>query len=68
MRAWSWVHRWTSLVCTLLFLLLLYVTGLPLIFHEEIEDAFSSPLATTQGDQSLDVLIAAGVSLALADG
>ncbi|WP_255568094.1 PepSY domain-containing protein [Brevundimonas sp. PAMC22021] len=37
-RAWSWAHKWTSLVCTL-FLLMLCVTGLPLIFTHEIEHA-----------------------------
>jgi uncharacterized iron-regulated membrane protein len=36
-RKWSWVHKWSSLVCTL-FMLLLCVTGLPLIFHEEIDE------------------------------
>jgi uncharacterized iron-regulated membrane protein len=35
LRAWSWVHKWSSLVCTL-FMLLLCLTGLPLIFHHEI--------------------------------
>ncbi len=35
LRSWFLVHKWTSLVCTL-FLLLLCVTGLPLIFAEEI--------------------------------
>ncbi|MBN9463144.1 MAG: PepSY domain-containing protein [Burkholderiales bacterium] len=35
-RAWSWVHKWSSLICTV-FMLLLCLTGLPLIFHEEIE-------------------------------
>jgi len=35
-RRWAWVHKWSSLVCTL-FMLLLCLTGLPLIFHEEIE-------------------------------
>jgi len=35
-RRWSVVHTWTSLICTL-FLLLLAVTGLPLIFHHEID-------------------------------
>ena len=35
-RRWSFVHTWTSLICTL-FLLLLAVTGLPLIFHHELE-------------------------------
>lgn len=35
-RAWSMIHKWTSLVCTL-FLLMLCLTGLPLIFHDEID-------------------------------
>ena len=35
-RAWSWIHKWSSLVCTA-FMLLLCLTGLPLIFTEEIE-------------------------------
>lgn len=35
-RAWFEVHKWTSLICTL-FLLMLCVTGLPLIFYEEID-------------------------------
>ena len=34
--AWAWVHRWSSLVCTA-FLLMLCLTGLPLIFHDEID-------------------------------
>lgn len=38
--AWSWVHKWTSLVCTL-FLLMLCVTGLPLVFHDEIDAALN---------------------------
>jgi uncharacterized iron-regulated membrane protein len=36
-RIWSNVHRWTSLVSTV-FLLLLCLTGLPLIFHHEIDE------------------------------
>ncbi|MDB5607230.1 MAG: peptidase [Bradyrhizobium sp.] len=36
-RIWSIVHRWTSLVSTV-FLLLLCLTGLPLIFHHEIDE------------------------------
>jgi uncharacterized iron-regulated membrane protein len=35
LRAWTWTHKWSSLVCTL-FMLLLCITGLPLIFHHEI--------------------------------
>lgn len=37
-RIWYLVHKWTSLVCTA-FLLMLCVTGLPLIFHDEIDAA-----------------------------
>lgn len=33
---WRWVHEWSSLVCTV-FLLMLCLTGLPLIFHDEID-------------------------------
>jgi uncharacterized iron-regulated membrane protein len=35
-RRWALLHRWSSLACTL-FLLVLCVTGLPLIFHDEID-------------------------------
>ncbi|MEC4721247.1 PepSY-associated TM helix domain-containing protein [Noviherbaspirillum sp. CPCC 100848] len=34
-RRWAWIHKWSSLVCTV-FMLLLCLTGLPLIFHHEI--------------------------------
>jgi uncharacterized iron-regulated membrane protein len=35
-RLWAWIHKWSSLVCTV-FMLLLCLTGLPLIFHHEID-------------------------------
>ena len=35
-RRWSFIHTWTSLICTV-FLLMLALTGLPLIFHHEID-------------------------------
>lgn len=35
-KRWSQIHTWTSLICTA-FLLLLALTGLPLIFHHELE-------------------------------
>lgn len=38
LRAWSWIHKWSSLVSTA-FLLMLCVTGLPLVFTHEIEHA-----------------------------
>ena len=34
-KTWSWLHKWSSIVCTV-FMLLLCLTGLPLIFHHEI--------------------------------
>jgi len=34
-KIWAWLHKWSSLVCTV-FMLLLCLTGLPLIFHHEI--------------------------------
>lgn len=36
LRGWGWVHKWSSLVSTL-FILLLCLTGLPLIFSHEID-------------------------------
>lgn len=36
LRRWGWVHKWSSLVSTL-FILMLCVTGLPLVFSHEIE-------------------------------
>ena len=37
LRTWSSIHKWTSLVATV-FLLILCLTGLPLIFDDEISD------------------------------
>lgn len=37
LRRWHWIHTWSSLVCTL-FLLLICLTGLPLVFSEEINN------------------------------
>ncbi|MGU3493358.1 PepSY-associated TM helix domain-containing protein [Xanthobacteraceae bacterium A53D] len=36
LKAWQAVHTWTSLISTV-FMLLLCLTGLPLIFHHEID-------------------------------
>ena len=57
-RIWKETHKWTSLVCTL-FLLLLCVTGLPLIFHDEIDAALG---ATVEPDA-----VPAGTPMFLAD-
>ena len=37
LRIWAFVHTWTSLVCTA-FLLVICLTGLPLVFAQEIND------------------------------
>lgn len=49
-RAWYLVHKWTSIVCTA-FLLMLCLTGLPLIFHEEI-DALTDEAIVASGPPS----------------
>ncbi|MDG2522167.1 PepSY domain-containing protein [Caulobacter segnis] len=57
LRSWFWVHKWTSLLCTL-FLLLLCVTGLPLIFSEEIGHLTGSavePAPPSAGSKPLNV-------------
>jgi uncharacterized iron-regulated membrane protein len=37
LKTWSWLHTWSSLVCTV-FLLMLCITGIPLIFNDEMND------------------------------
>lgn len=37
LRRWGWTHKWSSIICTV-FMLMLCITGLPLIFHHEIDD------------------------------
>jgi uncharacterized iron-regulated membrane protein len=63
-RRWAWIHKWSSLVCTL-FMLLLCLTGLPLIYHHEIvhalgNDAAAEKVASGTPRASLDQVIAAG--------
>lgn len=67
-RAWSFVHTWTSLISTL-FMLLLCVTGLPLIFHEEIDDFLhetvqAAKVAPGTPAADLDKVIANGMAKA----
>lgn len=40
LRTWSAIHKGSSLVCTV-FMLMLCLTGLPLIFHDNIDAALS---------------------------
>ncbi len=62
LRCWRWLHRWSSLACTL-FLFLLCLTGLPLIFSDEIGALgrqHPTPSAAASGPRaSLDVIEAA---------
>jgi uncharacterized iron-regulated membrane protein len=48
-RTWCIVHKWTSLICTL-FILLLCLTGLPLIFKDEIDGWLYDDTAATATD------------------
>ena len=59
LNTWRVVHTWTSLISTA-FLLMLCVTGLPLIFAEEIAHAFDpAPAAETGARAPLDGIVAA---------
>lgn len=43
LRRWFWVHKWSSLACTL-FLLVICVTGLPLVLRDELSDLLDNAL------------------------
>ncbi|WP_332877089.1 PepSY-associated TM helix domain-containing protein [Massilia sp. S19_KUP03_FR1] len=66
LRRWSWIHKWSSLICTV-FMLLLCITGLPLIYHHEIVHALGNDVAapvmpddTPRAD--IDKVIASGMA------
>lgn len=62
-KSWFLIHKWGSLISTL-FLMMLCVTGLPLIFHDEIEglpgegnnSQITGPASATSG-HSLDRIV-----------
>lgn len=59
-RIWAWIHKWTSLISTL-FILMLCITGLPLVFEHEIEHAMMPELEQVSADipsPSLDSILA----------
>ena len=65
-RQWAWVHKWSSLVCTV-FMLLLCLTGLPLIFTHEIHDWLGGHIAIPEIQHdgpmaSMDTLLATAKS------
>lgn len=62
-RIWYAIHKWSSLVPTV-FLLMLCATGLPLIFHDEIDAAMGGEAeadlggtASADGGLPLDVML-----------
>lgn len=59
LRLWKQAHTWSSLICTL-FLLVLCVTGLPLVFADEIQAAFAPhpPVASQAAPLRFDRLVA----------
>ncbi|MFK4509227.1 PepSY domain-containing protein [Bradyrhizobium daqingense] len=58
LRWWSWIHKWSSLICTI-FALLLCLTGLPLIFHEELgPNPTLEQVADPRARASVDAMIA----------
>lgn len=62
-KLWFLIHKWTSLICTV-FLLLLCITGLPLIFHEEIDHYFGDEveapvLPVSTAEANIDAVISA---------
>jgi uncharacterized iron-regulated membrane protein len=66
-RRWAWIHKWSSLACTV-FMLLLCLTGLPLIYHHEISHAMgyateapAMPAGTPKAN--IDEVIAAAKAL-----
>ncbi|MBX5496053.1 MAG: PepSY domain-containing protein, partial [Bryobacteraceae bacterium] len=66
-RTWYKIHKWTSLICTV-FLLLLCVTGLPLIFYHELEHLLGNavepqPMPAGTPLASLDAVVEAGRKL-----
>jgi uncharacterized iron-regulated membrane protein len=67
LRRWRWIHQWTSLVCTT-FMLLLCLTGLPLIYYHEINhllgnDVAAPAMAAGTPRADLDQVIAAARAL-----
>lgn len=67
LKTWAWLHKWSSLVCTA-FMLLLCLTGMPLIFYEEINGWLDKQVAAPDlsvGTQfaSMDKVLASAKAL-----
>jgi len=62
LKAWCWLHKWSSLACTA-FMLMLCITGLPLVFHHEIDHLLGysvepPPMADAQRRASVETMVA----------
>ncbi|MFZ6644849.1 PepSY-associated TM helix domain-containing protein [Undibacterium sp. TJN25] len=66
-RRWAWIHKWSSLVCTV-FMLLLCLTGLPLIFHHEIDHLLGNGIEAPQLPAGMAASTRANVDDVLAAG
>ena len=67
-KIWYLIHKWSGLIPTV-FLLMLCVTGLPLIFHDEIDAAMGADSAnalagepSAEGGLPLDRMLAAALA------
>lgn len=64
-RAWSGVHTWSSVIATL-FLLVLFISGLPLIFRSELESllGYGENIEKVQNVElaSLERIVQAGIN------
>lgn len=61
LRRWGWTHKWSSIICTV-FMLMLCLTGLPLIFHHEIDhllhdEVQAAPVTEGTPLASLDLVV-----------
>ncbi|MBX9822602.1 PepSY-associated TM helix domain-containing protein [Afipia birgiae] len=61
LRRWGWTHKWSSIICTV-FMLMLCITGLPLIFHHEIdhllhEEVQAAPVPEGTPRANLDLIV-----------
>lgn len=63
LRGWVWIHKWASLICTV-FLLMICLSGLPLVFSNEIDQWLTPHVYTSLPENasrvSLDRLVAIG--------
>lgn len=61
LRRWGWIHKWSSIICTV-FMLMLCITGLPLIYHHEIDhllhdEVQAAPVTEGTPLASLDLIV-----------